>query len=109
MGEPDHIPAAVASSPHPQVSCIELLTQFVKLLKEPVVKSAVKWDTAVLQVAAAVVAGLADVGKPSLSPREADLAAMAVLLPLLRSGSERTAMVVPRLVAAAGRLKMTNL
>jgi hypothetical protein len=55
-------------------SCIEFLTGLVKLLQEPeepVVKPAAKWDTAVRQVAGAVVAGLADVGKPSLSPRAA--------------------------------------
>jgi len=52
-------------------SCIEFLTGLVKFLQEPVVKPAAKWDTAVRQVAAAVVAGLAEVGKPWRSPRAA--------------------------------------
>lgn len=50
--------------------CIELLTLFARLLKEPVGAPAV-WETAVLQVAAAVVTGLADVGKPSSKRRDA--------------------------------------
>lgn len=52
-------------------SCIEFLTGLVKLLQEPVVKPAAKWDAAVRKVAAAVVAGLAEVGKPWRSPRAA--------------------------------------
>ena len=51
--------------------CIEFLTGLVKLLKDPVVKPTAKWDAAVRQVAAAVVAGLAEVGKPWRSPRAA--------------------------------------